>query len=147
MDFRDSRVDIGDGDMSAHDQLGLKWDSEQLLGGGGTDITHVKSMKDPAEDQFPTGDRLFILLHVEQSRGCTPFAQFDDLPLDIRHSAASQNIVRVVQMCVFGFTNVINSPTASRTDWLRLPSGLPSMARSRVVHTLAHANPSSTYSA
>jgi len=104
-------------------------------------------MKDPVEDRFPSGDRPFILIHVEKSRGSTPFAQFDNLPLDIRHSAASQNIVRVVQICVFGFTNVVNSPIASRTDWLRLSSRLPSMARSRVVHTLAHASPSSTYSA
>jgi len=67
MDFRDGHVDIRDGDMSAHDQLGLKWDSKQLLGGGG-DRTHVKNMKDPVEDQFPSGDGLFILIHVEKSR-------------------------------------------------------------------------------
>jgi len=35
MGFRDGHVDIREGDMSAHDQLGLKWDSKQLLGGGG----------------------------------------------------------------------------------------------------------------
>jgi len=35
MDFRDGHVNVRDGDMSAHDQLGLKWDSKQLLGGGG----------------------------------------------------------------------------------------------------------------
>ena len=104
-------------------------------------------MEDSVEDRLPTGDRLFILIHVEKSRGSSPFAQFDDLPLDICHSAASQNIVRVVRICIFGCTHVVNSPTASRTDWLRLSSRLPSIARSRVVHTLAHASPSSTYSA
>jgi len=28
-------MDIRDGDMSAHDQLGLKWGGKQLLEGGG----------------------------------------------------------------------------------------------------------------
>jgi len=35
MGFRDGRMDIRDGDMSAHDQLGLKWGGKQLLEGGG----------------------------------------------------------------------------------------------------------------
>ena len=35
--------------------------------------THVKDLKDLIEVQFPSGDRLFVVLRVEASRDYIPF--------------------------------------------------------------------------
>ena len=44
-------------------------------------------MKDPIEVLLPSGNRIFVVLRAEESRGRMPFALLDDLPLDLGHSS------------------------------------------------------------
>ena len=57
------------------------------------DRTYVEDMKDLVEVRLPGGDHFFIILCVEKSSECIPFAFLDDLPLDLRQGAAIGSIV------------------------------------------------------
>lgn len=46
-------------------------------------LTHVEDVKDPEEVKPPSGDRIFIALRVEKSRGDTPFPLLDNVFLDL----------------------------------------------------------------
>ena len=39
--------------------------------------THVEDLKNLVEDQFPSGDHLFVVLRVETSRDHIPFTPLD----------------------------------------------------------------------
>ena len=52
-----------------------------------TGRTHVENLKDSVELLPPSGDLVFIVLRVEQSRSCASFPLLDDLLLDRDHSS------------------------------------------------------------
>ena len=45
-------------------------------------------MEDPVEVLFPSRDRLFVVLRVEELKNRMPFTLLDDPPLDFGHSSA-----------------------------------------------------------
>jgi hypothetical protein len=50
-------------------------------------------MKDPVEILFPSGDRFFIVLRVEESRDRVAFTMLEDLPLYIGYSPTIETLV------------------------------------------------------
>ena len=45
-------------------------------------------MKDPIEILPPSGDRILVLLGMEDPRGHIPFSPLDNLALDVGHGSA-----------------------------------------------------------
>ena len=50
-------------------------------------------MKYPIKVQPPGGDCIFVVLRVEEARGCVSFARLDDIHLDLGHSAMIEKLV------------------------------------------------------
>ena len=78
---------------------------------------YVEDLKDPAEVQPPSGDRISIIPRLENPRDHVPSTLLDDLPIDLRHSSMMKLIVSVLsELCIAGWTHIVNWFIASRTD-------------------------------
>lgn len=83
---------------------------------GRSDRTYVEDLKDPDEVQPPSGNHIFIVLRVEQSRHHISFALLNDLPLNPRHgSIARTPISGLYCIHVIIKAHVVNCLTASHT--------------------------------
>ena len=78
--------------------------------------THIKDIKDPVEVQFPSGNRLFVILCVEKSRGYISPALFDDLPLDLCHGSVLEMFSGRFGALITDSTHIDNWFIASHTD-------------------------------
>ena len=56
------------------------------------DRTYGEDPKDPIEVRLPTGNQIFITLHMDESGGYIPSALFGDLLLDLCDGSAIKNI-------------------------------------------------------
>ena len=88
-------------------------------------------MKNPIELLPPGGNRIFVVLRMEDSRDRVPFTLLNDLPLDLGHSSVIEASVNEL----FGGriarpTHVVSFPMAPSTDWLSSSGRLPFNPRS-----------------
>jgi len=71
--------------------------------------THIEDKKDPVELDFPGDDCFPVIPHVKRSRGCTPFAMFDDLVLYFRDGPGIESMISRTRNCnIAGPTHVVN---------------------------------------
>jgi len=74
-------------------------------------------MKDPAEFQPPSGDRLFVVLRVEKSRHRTSFTPLDNVLLYLGHRPGIESSVsESPNVYVPGLAHVVNCQIAANTD-------------------------------
>ena len=91
MDVRNDGVDVGNDYICIYRKFGLEVNSQRWPCGG--DGTYVENVENPVEVQSPGGDRLFIILRVEDSRDRILFTPFDVAPLDLGHSTAIERSI------------------------------------------------------
>ena len=66
-----------------------------------SNLTHVEDLKDPIEVLPPSGNRILVVLCMEESRDSISFTSLDDITLNLGHNSAieksDQWIVRRVR--------------------------------------------------
>lgn len=57
-------------------------------------MTYIEDVKNPVEVRPPDRDFLFVVLRMENAGNGVPFAQLEDVPLDLRDGAEIKNTIR-----------------------------------------------------
>ena len=83
-------------------------------------------MKNSDEILFPSCYLLLVALREDEPKDWIPFTLLDDLPLDPPQGSAIQTLVSgLLAVRITGPAHEVNSPIASRMDWLRTSNCFP----------------------
>ena len=107
-------TNVGNDDMCVYCKFGLEMDAQQRS--HPISRTYVEDMESPVEVRPPTGDRLFIILRVEESGEHVSLTPLGDLRLYLCHGPAIESSVSEPPgVCIVDATNAVNCSIASDT--------------------------------